>query len=160
MQNVVKWLLVLIAAVLLWACGPSDKSREEPGAIIRGVSVEAVRLQDTPELLDVVGTIRSANSSVLSAQISGTVREVRVREGDRVRRGQVLAILDDRSQRAQLGAAQAGIEEVSQRQAEVEQEFQAAVADRQFAEATYRRYQGLMERKSLSRQEFEGAEAR
>jgi multidrug efflux pump subunit AcrA (membrane-fusion protein) len=160
MKNIGKLLLIVIAAGFWWACGPRDRSREEAGATLRGVSVETVRLQDTPELLDVAGTIRSAHTSLLRAQISGTVREMRVQEGDRVRRGQVLAVLDDRSPRAQLGVAQAGVEEASQGLAEAEQVLQAAAADRQFAEATYRRYQALLAKNSLSRQEFEGAEAR
>jgi RND family efflux transporter MFP subunit len=44
--------------------------------------------------------------------------------------------------------------------AEIEQALQAAAADRQFAEATYRRYQGLLAKNSVSRQEFDGAEAK
>jgi multidrug efflux pump subunit AcrA (membrane-fusion protein) len=86
--------------------------------------------------------------------------EVRVKAGDRVRRGQLLAIIDDRSQRAQVEAAQAGVEEATQGLAEVEQGLQAATADRQFAEATFTRYQSLLEKNSLSRQEYDGAEAK
>jgi RND family efflux transporter MFP subunit len=85
---------------------------------------------------------------------------MRVKAGDRVRRGQVLAVLDDRTSRAQLAGAQAGVEESVQGAAEIDQAIQAGAADRQFAEATFKRYQGLLEKNSVSKQEFEGAESR
>jgi RND family efflux transporter MFP subunit len=111
-------------------------------------------------MYEAVGTVRSANVSILNAQMAGTVREIRVQAGERVRRGQLLAVIDDRAPRAQLEAAQAGTQEASDGIAEVEQALLAATADRQFAEATFRRYQTLLEKNSLSRQEFDGAEAK
>ncbi len=59
-----------------------------------------------------------------------------------------------------LHGAEAGVSEAIQGLAEVEQALQAATADRQFAEATYNRYKDLLAKNSLSRQEFDGAEAR
>jgi len=159
-QTTIRILLILATAGLLPGCGSSEKAHEATSAPVRGVQLETVRLQALPEFYEASGTVRSATTSVLSAQISGAVLEMRVKAGDRVKRGQLLAVLDDRSPRAQLGAAQAGVEEASQGLAEVEQALQAAAADRQFADATYRRYQGLLEKNSVSRQEFEGAEAR
>jgi len=156
----IRMTLTLAVAGLISACGTSEQAREAGSAPVRGVQLETVRLQTVPGSYEASGTVRSATTSVLSAQISGTVLEMRVKAGDRVKRGQLLAVLDDRSPRAQLGAAQAGVEEASQGLAEGEQALQAAAADRQFAEGTYRRYQGLLEKNSVSRQEFEGAEAR
>lgn len=153
-------LLILLGVGLLSACGESAKPPVGAAALVSGVQLETVKLQPTPLLYEAVGTVRSANTSVLAAQLSGTVREIRVKAGDRVRRGQLLAVLDDRSPRAQLDAAQAGVEEAAQGQTEVEQALQGAIADRQFAEATYKRYQGLLDKNSVSRQEFDGAEAR
>lgn len=160
MKRMERLFVVLVAAGLLLSCGSGKQAEVLAGPVVGGVTVETVRLQPTPGLYEAVGTVRSATTSVLGAQISGTVREILVKEGDHVRRGQVLAVLDDRSPRAQLEAAQAGVQEAAQGMAEVEQALQAALAERQFAEATSRRYQGLLEKSSLSRQEFEGAEAR
>src|SRR5574337_16125 len=159
-KPLIRLLLILIGTAFFFACGSGEKKQADSGPLVSGVVIETVRLQPTPVFYEAVGTIRSATTSVLAAQLSGTVREMRVKAGDRVRRGEVLAVLDDRTPRAQLGAAEAGVEEATQGLAEVEQAFQAAVADRQFAEATYKRYQGLLEKNSVSRQEFEAAEAR
>ncbi len=153
-------LPTLIAASFLLACGA--KKPAEPGATetVSGVKLETVSLRATPQMYEAVGTVRSANVSVLNAQIAGTVREIRVQAGDHVRRGQLLAVIDDRAPRAQVEAAQAGVQEASQGIAEVEQALLAATADRQFAEATLERYQMLLDKNSLSRQEFDGAEAK
>lgn len=155
-----KLVLLLISVGLFAGCGSREEAASSAAEAVSGVPLQTVRLQSTPDLYTAVGTVRSRTTSELGAQISGTVREVHVKEGDRVRRGQALAVLDDRTPRAQLGAAQAGVVEATQGLVEVEQALQAALAERQFAEATYRRYQGLLEKKSLSRQEFEGAETR
>lgn len=152
--------LVLISSVagLTLACGTAEQARPRPAAMVSGVGVETVRSQAAPEIYQAVGTVRSATTSVLGAEISGTVREILVRPGDHVRRGQLLAALDDRSPRAQVGAAEAGVEETRQGGAEAAQALQAAAAERQFAEATWRRYQELLAKNSVSRQEFEHAE--
>ncbi len=153
-------ILSLTVAGLALGCGADEHAQGPAGPSVAGVRTEAVRLQPMPDLYEAVGTVRSATTSVLGAQISGTVRQVLVKEGDRVRRGQLLAVLDDRTPRAQLGAAQAGVEEAAQGLAEVEHALDAARAEQKFAEATFQRYQGLLEKNSLSRQEYEGAEAR
>lgn len=153
-------LLIVVAAGLLPACSSNEKRLAETGPVIRGVRTETVRLESAPLLYEAVGTIRSANTSILAAQLGGSVREIRVKAGDRVKRGQLLAVLDDRSPLAQLHATEAGVSEATEGLAEVEQALQAATADRQFAEVTYNRYKDLLAKNSLSRQEFDGAEAR
>jgi RND family efflux transporter MFP subunit len=153
-------LLLLIVLSILPSCGPNMPAGGETRGVVSGVKIETVSAIPVPQMYEAVGTVRSANVSVLNAQIGGMVGEVRVKAGDRVRKGQVLAVIDDRSPRAQVDAAQAGVEEATQGLAEVEQALQAAAADRQFAEATFTRYQALLQKNSLSRQEYDGAEAK
>jgi RND family efflux transporter MFP subunit len=119
-----------------------------------------VGLESTPQFYQAVGSIHSANTAVLAAQVGGTVRQIRVQAGDHVKRGQLLAVLDDRGAQARVQGAEAGVNEAVQGEAEVEQALKAASADRQFAEATLNRYKGLLAKNSLSRQEYDGAEAR
>jgi multidrug efflux system membrane fusion protein len=153
-------LLAVAATVWLAACTSSPKAGERPAPTVSGVDLETVHLEALPETYEAVGTVRSATTSVLGAQISGVVREIRVKPGDRVKRGQVLALLDDRSPRAQLRAAEATVQEARFGLAETEQALQAATAERKLAEVTYKRYQELLARNSVTRQEFDGAETR
>ena len=159
-RRVLQLAPILIAASFLLACGSQKSAEQGTAETVSGVKLETVSLRATPQMYEAVGTVRSQNISVLSAQMGGTIREIRVRAGDRVRRGQLLAVIDDRAPRAQAEAAQAGVEEASQGAAEVEQSLLAATADRQFAEATFKRYRTLLAKNSLSRQEFDGAEAK
>jgi RND family efflux transporter MFP subunit len=159
-RSVSQLLSLLIVTILLVACGSNRSGEQGTAVTASGVKLETIRLGAAPQMYEAVGTVRSANVSLLNAQISGTVREIRVRAGDRVRSGQLLATIDDRASRAQVDAAQAGVQEAEHGVVEVELALEAATADRQFAEATYKRYQNLLAKNSLSRQEFEGAEAK
>lgn len=159
-QRLLRIVLVSAAAGLLVACGSQESAPPAAGEPIRGVRFEKVRLAERPNIYEATGTVRSATTSVVAAQISGTILETRVKAGEYVRQGQILAVIDDRTPRAQLAAAAAGTVEASQGLAEIEQTIAASAADRQFAEATYKRYQGLLEKNSVSKQEFEGVESR
>jgi RND family efflux transporter MFP subunit len=153
-------LLIAVVADIMTACSPNENRPAQTGPVVSGVQTEIVHLESAPMLYQAVGAIHSANTAILAAQLGGTVREIRVKAGDHVRRGQLLAVLDDRSARAQAQGAEAGVTEAVQGGAEVDQALKAATADRQFAEATYNRYKALLAKNSLSRQEFDGAEAR
>jgi multidrug resistance efflux pump len=95
------------------------------------------------------------------------VLALHVREGDKVRAGQVLIEIDDREARAQLSKIRAGLQEAEQALEEAERSTRAAEASkaaadaqRQFAAATLKRYTALLERKSASAHEFEEMQAR
>jgi len=153
-------LLIATAAGFLAACGSNGRHPAEPGPLVTGVQTETVHLESVPQAYQSAGTIHSANTAILAAQLGGTVLEIHVNAGDHVKRGQLLAVLDDRSAQAQMRGAEAGVNEAVQGEAEVEQGLKAATADRQFAEATFNRYKVLLAKNSLSRQEFDGAESR
>jgi membrane fusion protein, multidrug efflux system len=150
---------VIAAVALLPGCGSKPAGAQAAAGTVSGVTVETVHFQNIPDEYDAVGTVRSATSSMLGAQISGTVREMRVKPGDRVSRGEVLAVLDDRTPRAQLASADASVAASQAGEEEVENALQAATAQRKLAELTYQRYQELLAKNSVTRQEFDGAEA-
>lgn len=153
--------VAVITTAWLAACGSGKKSGEHgTAATIPGVSIETIHLQTLPQTYEAVGTVQSATSSVLGAQIPGTVLEIRVKPGDRVRRGEVLARLDSRAPGAQLAAAKAGVQESRYGLAEVDQSLQAAAAEQHLSEVTFKRYQELLTRNSVTRQEFDGVETR
>jgi RND family efflux transporter MFP subunit len=159
-KRIRSFLLIATAAGFLTACSSNERRPAQPGPLITGVQTEIVRLESAPQLYRAVGTIHSANTALLAAQVGGTVTEVRVHPGDHVKRGQLLAVLDDRGAQAQMQGAEAGVSEAVQGEAEVDQALKAATSDRQFAEATFNRYKALLAKNSLSHQEFDGAEAR
>ncbi len=66
--------------------------------------VEVVRLVDDAQA---VGTLRSRQSVMLRPEVSGRVGQINFRDGERVRRGQLMVQLDDELQRAQVQQARA-----------------------------------------------------
>ncbi len=146
---------------LLWlaGCGSRETKPVASQPAVRGVTVETVRLAPTPEYYSASGTVRSATTSVLSAQIGGTIQSILVKPGDRVRRGQTLATIDDRSVRAQATAAEAAAEASTSGVTEVGKALEAARAQQHLAELTYNRYQTLLAKNSVSRAEFDQVSA-
>ena len=55
------------------------------------------------------GSLQAVQQSVLSAQASGRIASLNVKAGDRVKAGQVLAVIDDRATQAGVAQAQAGV---------------------------------------------------
>src|SRR5207237_4758578 len=115
---------------------------------VHSVSVLTVQRADSPDLLEAVGTIRAAQSSQLASQTMGNIVELRAHEGDRVQRGQVLAIIDDAQPRAAVDRATAA-------ESAARQEVAASDSDLALAQSTLTRYQTLYDRKSVSPQEFD-----
>ncbi len=147
----------LIAPLLfvfgLVGCSDSAKTAPAPTQTVRVFAVIVVQPTSVPDLIDAMGTVRAAQTSELASQMMGTIVEIRVHEGDRVQRGQVLAVIDEAQPKAALVGATAAAN-ASQ------QELAAANADLSLADSTLQRYQRLYERKSVSPQEFEEVSAR
>lgn len=72
-----------------------------------GVEVAKVDVMKLTDDAQTVGSLRSRQSVVVRPEISGRVRDLNFKDGDRVKRGQVLVQLDDQLQQAQLKQAQA-----------------------------------------------------
>jgi RND family efflux transporter MFP subunit len=100
-----------------------------------------------------VGTVRAAQTSQLASEMTGSIQELRVHEGDHVRRGQVLAVLEDAQPRTAIDRATAAENAALQ-------EVTASSSDLTLAESTLKRYQTLYDKKSVSPQEFDEVKAR
>lgn len=134
-------------------CTADKRNVPPPQETVSNVSVLVAKRAPMPDYLEAVGTVRSALTSQLASQIMGTITRINMREGDRVRRGQVLVVIDELQQRAGMDRARAGL-------AASEQDVAAADAEFSLAEATLKRYQSLYEKKSLSPQEYEEVKTR
>lgn len=74
-----------------------------------GIVVEAtkVSIQNLPQALTAVGSLRSDETVVLRPEIVGRIAQILFREGERVTKGDVLIRLDDSVQQADLDRARA-----------------------------------------------------
>ncbi|MFY3383423.1 efflux RND transporter periplasmic adaptor subunit [Paracidovorax sp. MALMAid1276] len=75
----------------------------------RAVAVEAVAVRQRAlrDDAEAVGSLRSRQSVVLRPEVSGRITQLNFRDGERVRRGQVLVQFDDQLPRAQVQQSQA-----------------------------------------------------
>lgn len=139
---------VTAGITMLTSCADQKHQPATPPAVLKGIPVATVTTANLPVTIEVTGTVRARTSALVSARIPGTVSVLHVREGDRVRKGQLLAQLDSQEHTAQAGAANAAIEEARQGVAE-------AQARRTLADATFLRFKALYDEQALTRQEFE-----
>lgn len=98
-------LLLGTAGTVYRAEGQAPATRAAPPPV--PVVTHLAETRDVPHVVEVVGTLQALQAVTLRAQVDGILTEVLFKEGDFVRRGQVLARIDDRALRAALAAAQA-----------------------------------------------------
>jgi RND family efflux transporter MFP subunit len=150
-------LPLLLTASLVLAGGLGCTSEKPyvppPPETVSNVSVLVVQRTLVRDYLEAVGTVRAAQTSQLASQTMGGITNIPVHEGDRVRRGQVLAVIDDAQARAGMDRASAAV-------AAAQQEFAATGADYALAGSTLKRYQSLYEKKSVSPQEYDEVKTR
>lgn len=105
-------LLSLGALVVAAGCADAH-SKESPPAVeaeVVPIRVVPVAQEDVVRPVHGVGRVRAATEVALSFPFGGVVDDVRVVAGQAVRRGQILAVLDDDAARAQLAAAESGLD--------------------------------------------------
>ncbi|MEP6825071.1 MAG: efflux RND transporter periplasmic adaptor subunit, partial [Ramlibacter sp.] len=89
------------------AAGPQGGASAAGGPRPPAVEVARVEVVTLTDDAQAVGSLRSRQGVVLRPEVSGRVTQLNFRDGDRVRKGQVLVQLDDQLPLAQVQQAQA-----------------------------------------------------
>ncbi|HTK84446.1 MAG TPA: efflux RND transporter periplasmic adaptor subunit, partial [Patescibacteria group bacterium] len=104
--------IVVALAAWLWfrpaGGGKSAGSHMESPPV--AVKVASVTRQDVPIRLKAVGTVMPFQSVAVRSRIDSQVMEVKFHDGDTVKAGDVLFVLDDRTLKAQRVQTQANLE--------------------------------------------------
>jgi len=146
-------LCTAVLSLMIVACSGEHQNVNAAPETVNNIPVVSAQTANIPDVVEAVGTLRAAETSQLAAQMMGNILQIPVREGDRVQRGQVLAVIDDAQPRAALDRATAA-------DLAAQQEISASESDFSLAESTFERYQTLYDRKSVSPQEFDEIKAR
>ena len=120
------------------------------GGRVESVQLARVRQEDITSRVRAPGKIEAKTQVKVSADIMGKIVVLAVKEGDPVRRGQLMLQLDDRQYRAYHDQATATAGSARARLREAEQALRAG-------EATYRRQEALFAQKLLSDAEWDQA---
>ena len=153
--------IIFIAAGMLAAgCGGAMESRPEKVEVVQGLHVQKMQKQNVTDELEAPGSVIAQSTAQVAARAMGTVLRVAVREGDNVKRGELLAELDERELSARRDSAQAASRAASAGVLQATKAVAAAQAQADVMKKTYERYAYLKEQKSVSPQEFDEVAAK
>jgi membrane fusion protein, multidrug efflux system len=127
----------LLALMATLGCAPQN---EQPRPIARPVKVARI-VDQTERVMSFAGDVRARYETILSFRVSGKLLVRHVDVGDRVRKGQVLARLDQNDSRLAVQDLQA--------------QLASAVANRDFLRDDVARYRELLAQKVVSPPEFD-----
>jgi RND family efflux transporter MFP subunit len=153
MNRTLSLFFVLVSTLFVASCANQAKQSAQLPETVSNVSLVEAQERNMPDGFEAVGTVQAAQTSTLASQMMGNIVEIRVHEGERVRRGQILAVIDDSQPRAALDRATAA-------DAASQQQLAAADSELALADSTLKRFQTLYERKSISPQEFDEVKTR
>ncbi|MGJ7902180.1 efflux RND transporter periplasmic adaptor subunit [Lysobacter sp. 1R34A] len=130
-------VVIALAAV---GCG-SQAATPEGAPPPPDVSVAQVLTKQVRQWDEFTGRVTAVESVELRPRVSGYVERVAYQEGQEVKKGDLLFVIDQRRYRAELNRAQA--------------ELERARAEARLAQTQDKRAQTLVEAKAISREEFE-----
>ncbi|MGH2567598.1 MAG: efflux RND transporter periplasmic adaptor subunit [Bacteroidota bacterium] len=133
-------LLIALSSVLLISCGKSDaKENDETSAQEPPITVRVQEVQTTPyaELLNVTGIVKAYDDVMLSPEEGGVIKEWKVKKGESVSKGQVLATLKDDMLQAS---------------------YDAALAQYKLAELNYSKQEKIYSEQAISELQFKSVE--
>jgi multidrug efflux system membrane fusion protein len=121
-------LPLLALALTISACSGNAEGRAAPAESVTPVQVTTVIPAGQTGTISVTGTLGAKDEITLSFKIGGVVGKVLVDDGAKVRRGQLLAALDQREIDAMMAKATAGAEKARRDAARVERLYKDSVA--------------------------------
>jgi len=139
---IIQVVIVIALQFLIFSCRPQSKEKEKEEFLgASPVKVVKVKRQRISEKLYFTGTIEPWKKINLTPDVGGKIARILVEEGDRVKKGQVVAELDTRAVRLQLEQAEAAL----------------AVAEANYKDAkkNMERMEKLIQEKAVSDQQFE-----
>jgi len=136
--------LALATGLLMTVIATACSSQAEPGAGMPPapeVSVAQVLNKDVSRWDEFTGRVTAIETVDLRPRVSGYVQQVAYQEGQEVKKGDLLFVVDPRPYKARLAQAEADLER--------------ARAEARLAQMQDKRAQTLVEAKAISREEFE-----
>ncbi len=170
-----KWMVSIVALAVVGVGAwffIQPESKDELTTRLLPVNVATITKVDSfQQTRNYTGTIRARSQSDLAFELSGRIDQVLVDDGQRVEKGQVLAILDKKALNARLKSAKAQKKQAEAVLAELEngprQEtvaaarstYEATQSEFQIANSVWNRIQKLKESNAISDDEFDRAKS-
>jgi len=117
MKKAIIWLLVIIIVggggwlvYTRYIESEKKKAKNDNGDKIISVSVQQIVKTDLQETMSFFGTIKAINQVDVYTKVSGRVEELKIKNGDEVKSGDILAVLEHSAIKAQTEQATASLE--------------------------------------------------
>ncbi|MEK2610292.1 efflux RND transporter periplasmic adaptor subunit [Pseudomonas shirazensis] len=136
-------LIVLLALAWWFSQRQAAPQNHAPSAV--PVRVIKVAQQDVPRFATAIGSVLSLHNVQIRPQVDGILTQVLVKEGQWVKQGDLLAVIDDRAIRASIDQARAMLEQ--------------SQAQLQVAAVDLKRYRLLSSDDGVSKQTFDQQQA-
>ena len=130
-KNVLTWAMMLGAVVGLTACG-GDMPKPE----MTSYETVTIKKEDITVPIKFSAKLKGETDVTITPQVSGQLMRICVTEGDQVKKGQVLFVIDQRDAQLELESAQANL--------------QAAIAQENSAKIEYESNKNLYEKKIVT----------
>ncbi len=146
MKTTIITAAIAILAISLYSCG--GKEENKTAVALDPVKVEVIKVASPNgySTLNFNGKIVAANSANISTRMMGFVEQVKVKVGDKVKKGQLLMMINNADLQAKSAQVKAAIS--------------AAEAGFENAEKDYKRFQSLMKSNSISQKEMDDMSTR
>ena len=129
-----------VSGLLLFAGCGSKQAQQKAPAVVAVKTMQVIK-RDTPNVHEFTGFVEAQQEAKLTANVSGKITSKNFNGGDWVEAGQVLFTIDQRTYKANLLNAQAGL-------AAARTEYNRLVADAE-------RYKKLYEQNAVSKQQYD-----
>ena len=162
-------MLVLIVTLIISGCSSQTATVVEQEKIVP-VNVALSQKEDLPEYQSFPGKVMAVDEVGLSPKLGGIVEQILVKEGEMVKAGQALIILDKKDVINQVNQAQAAYDaaianlsnleqgQFPQQLAQLESALKQAEANFNNAKENYERMKELFSEGAIPKQQFEGVE--
>ncbi|MGL4517883.1 MAG: biotin/lipoyl-binding protein, partial [Shewanella sp.] len=111
--NITPFALPLLLLLLLTACGKEDEVKKEQKYAIP-VETTTVMQGNVSSFYSTTATLEAPEEANVVSRIAGLIETITVEEGDRVSKGQVLAIIDAKRQQYDLDRSEAEVKIIAQ----------------------------------------------
>jgi len=144
-----KWLWIGLAVVLVGVVVAMSFARQA-GKKGVGVQLARVRVEDITSRVRAPGKIEPRTQVKISADVMGKIVRLNVKEGDPVKKGQLMLQLDDTQYRSTLSQTQAALSSAKARNREAQNALKVS-------SSTFERQKALYDQKLLSPAEWDQA---
>jgi len=138
MNKVKSFWMIILCIFLLFSCSKSAPKKQPPPV---PVIIASVLVKDVPVQITAIGNVEAYSSVTIKSRIEGQLIKANFKEGDEVKKGQLLFIIDPRPFEEAVRQAKANLLRDK--------------AQLDFARADLERYDELLKEELVSRQQYE-----